>query len=109
MKTVMIFAMTLMGLSTFAQNTPPYPPGTPAVEIKSFRYVERGNSVNTTAEVCGVVHGSLIGNEKVLLVVDPKYNPGDYVVMISPKGNFCTLVNSLTGRLEFGLIFGKNS
>lgn len=74
------------------------------VSITSWRQIEPGSTTNTAAEACGTVTGgTLTGQERILLTVDPGGNPGEYTTLLSPSGNFCAVVSSLTGNIEADL------
>ena len=77
---------------------------TPSISITSWRRINQTEPSDTVAEVCGKVSGTLTGQERVLVTVDPNGDPAEYTTLLSPKGNFCQIVNSYTGRVQADLI-----
>ncbi|MFZ4403402.1 MAG: hypothetical protein ACOYOK_04810 [Pseudobdellovibrionaceae bacterium] len=97
---ISVVGACLQGLShaAFAQDNKK------TVELIKFQYINTREPFQTLAEVCGVVKGDGAAGTQVHLIVDPSGNPGNYMTIASPNGNFCTIVNSYTGRLQYGLV-----
>lgn len=68
------------------------------VKITSFNYT---GSRNSTAELCGSIAGESTGLDIIEVISDPGYKkPGVYSVIADKKGQFCVVVNTLTGKAD---------
>lgn len=68
------------------------------VKITSFNYT---GSRNSTAELCGSIAGESTGIDIIEVISDPGYKkPGVYSVIADKKGQFCVVVNTLTGKAD---------
>lgn len=71
------------------------------VKITSFNYT---GTKTRTAELCGIVEGDVGPLTVVDVIVDPNYKtPGEYTVIVAQDGQFCTVVNTLTGKADITL------
>ncbi|MEQ1876956.1 MAG: hypothetical protein ABL958_09950 [Bdellovibrionia bacterium] len=62
------------------------------------------NGTRGASELCGKVSGQVFADYRLIVTADPKYNPGKYTTLPGPDGNFCVIVNSVTGRADVDLI-----
>lgn len=68
------------------------------VKITSFNFT---GTRTRAAEICGKVEGQVNGLMLIDITADPSHNtPGTYTAIASPKGTFCAVINTLTGRAE---------
>lgn len=75
------------------------------VKITSFNYT---GTRTRSAELCGIVEADVSPLAVVDVIVDPNYkNPGKYAVIVAQDGQFCTVVNTLTGNADVTLRGGS--
>lgn len=106
MKNSKFFLGMLLGTILFGSGAISSHAAGPTVEIQSFYYTNP--QPNKTAEICGVVRGQFPSNARVQIVVDPGNQAGSYVSWPTAEGNWCSLLNTVTGRVTVSLWSGKN-
>jgi hypothetical protein len=64
------------------------------------------NGSRGASELCGRMTGEVLAEHRILIVSDPKHNPGPYTILPGADGKFCALINSVTGRADVFLMRG---
>lgn len=95
----------LLLMLSLLPSGPGYAVDESGVDVKSFRFVRRDDYL---AEFCAKVTAAGAENARVIIKVDPKYDPAPYVATPGVDGVFCTLVWSRTGYADVSLYQPKS-